>query len=670
MKFLFFLLAILQLSAISANELELDKLRQQAYQELRRQIRQSGDNVAISYIELGIPKYLVGAQIGLRVVGHFDIVECENIPDPITGDPVRSCRPYTQEKLDPKKFKADIIAAAKTVFEIPFIYNLKLPIRGKVNTYGDYALANVGLETVQGFDPRNSEFLSDGVTIDKSFISPHYTLTVQGVFNYAIHSYVRTQWETLKEVDIGQVPEGRTLNGRVEIKRLGPGINQTDVQVEREIQNNRAREFNHVITGDYLVTVKGVFCGCDYIVSQDSVIDTVSQSRLDTIYTVFPEIAPSTKISGRLVAYDKDGELRPVKNTTLKLKPSCDDADQCMNEVEDVTTDSDGHFEFTDVPKGGYAIIYKDLKLKEILNCDAQNTGLDYGDLIVTLPLRYDIEMEHHGKSALKHLQIKWEDVLVRPLSDTTPLATMTVTNPDVDPGVDPVDDEGNPLTVPYRIHFPQYPTYDKTIFGVFLADYPTEIKIEAPGMQCHLEQSLDAPTGIYLEYGDLPSYPYARPMGHHLELDVSLMCNHRYQEMFQFMTGHRDPGLVNHYADPKPLSQETINRLSRCEDFELQYKNRPGEDLTIRFHCKGLDTDDSEPCDDFSEDCGEDRDRSEEPCDEFSQDCGSTNNNHSEDGDNNNPLPPGGLGDASNDNGAIGEIGNIIGGLFDGLFN
>jgi hypothetical protein len=350
-----------------------------------------------------------------------------------------------------------------------------------------------------------------------------------------------------------------------------------------------------------------------------------------------------------------------------------------MNEVEDVVTDSDGRFEFKSVPKGGYTILYKNkYALKKVLNCEAAVTAMDVGDLILSIPYRYEVEMIHKGgrRSGLKLIDVKWPEIIIRPLGDNVPLAILIAS--DDDPGEGrPVDQDGNPLTVPYKVKFPGYPQYDRIFYGVDLGEStPTEISIaNSYGLNCHIEQSADAPNGIYLDYGELPgsAIPFPRPLAHHFEIDLAIKCGPM-QELFQFKTGHKLAESPNHYSSLLKTPDDMLDHWRKCEDFDKEFSNSEGGKLTLKFTCLGpenLDSPADPPggCDEFEEDCGDDDDGGsvDNPpggCDEFEEDCGGDDDGGSAGNPPGGGMPPGGFPGGGFPGGGLGD--GAIGSIWD----
>ena len=95
------------------------------------------------------------------------------------------------------------------------------------------------------------------------------------------------------------------------------------------------------------------------------------------------------------------GEKRtPLKNAKVKLYPNCLDADDCMYEVEETTTDKEGKFTFKDVSKGVYFLSHEGKNIGTVTNCNFTSTKADVGEFEVKKPVcKWDIEVSGTSSS-------------------------------------------------------------------------------------------------------------------------------------------------------------------------------------------------------------------------------------------------------------------------------
>jgi hypothetical protein len=453
--------------------------------------------------------------------------------------------------------------------------------------------AFIGIDADEGFEKDDSEIQDGRHNIETSVSTENYTAVVHGIINYSVFSYSRTIWEKIPRVDIGTNHNDRKVSGEIVFNRLGPGVGQTDVEAKGTIKDNHSiAPITHIITGDYRVRMDNVFCGCSFPLSDDHVVDTRQTNADDDVSRFkFPKLE-KTEVSGRLVAYNEEGELEPLPNQTVKLIPACAEADDCMRKVEDAVTNIAGVFVFNDVPKGGYKLVHKNKVIKEVSNCVAAQTSMDLGDILISVPYIYDIRMIFDGgsRSRIIHADVIWKDVQVRPV-DNQEMISIYAGGGTED---EPLDTNGEPLMVPFelKIGLP----FKQVLYGIG-NDVP-ELKYvtyRSASFPCRLDSSEDAPNGLYMEYGDYPGVqiPYPRPLGHHLEMNVYFICGRGegMQESVGFMTGRSNiPDSPDDFNSLEMIPDDMLDLWKRCESFEKNYTNKYGSHFTLMFECKGPD--------------------------------------------------------------------------------
>ncbi len=194
----------------------------------------------------------------------------------------------------------------------------------------------------------------------------------------------------------------RTLtNAQVEYDRKGPFPNQSLIE-STPIENNLFRFKKLLASGEYDVVLKDAFCGCSVTIMEDKLFNpkTGADHKFKDI------VAKNSSVTGRLI----NQKYEPVKYRELKLVPSCSDADQIMYQVATTTTDEDGHYTFSDVPKGGYDIIFQDVIVSSLLSCDFDSTEFENGTTVVEMPQYYNVHVSYHYQG-FGYFEILWPNI-------------------------------------------------------------------------------------------------------------------------------------------------------------------------------------------------------------------------------------------------------------------
>ncbi|MDO6420355.1 hypothetical protein Q4508_17505 [Amphritea sp. 2_MG-2023] len=507
---------------------EVKELKEIALVEIGAAVSKAGDAVALSYLNDNMAKYLTGGEVGFVFQGKYSIDKCEKVRNP--NPPYHTahlCTKVLNQDFPYSNFRSEVEQAGTELFKIPFKYSLKTSIRSKISPNVKGFRAYIGTTKDEPYDPINSELIGDRIPINKNVQRGKYYLNINGTVHFTIYSYIRTKLETLHEIKVTS-SDNRVTSGELTLDRLGPGVGQTDINIVLPIiENKGVDEITDIITGDYLVKLSNAFCGCSYILNDDHVVDTYKGEGSNKAIFQLPELVEAT-VEGRLVARNLSGELFPVENTELMLKPACEDADECMGQVEKVKTDSDGHFEFKDVPKGGYEIFHRDLKLKSVLNCEAASTAMDVGDIEIELDPIYTVDVRYSSPNHLflSAAHVQWKHVTIDPVENDKWVLFAGQFGDDQFP----IDTEGYPITVPFKTAYPGAP-YSEIIWGeaMFLDDVVnSELKSITTGPYTTNGCSLYEEPWLSLIYRDKPQKipPFKSiPRGHHLELSVPIEC-------------------------------------------------------------------------------------------------------------------------------------------------
>ena len=457
------------------------------------------------YSSFVFEKYITGADFNLKNVVKVIYFKVE-LGD--KGIPVN--QKLGEEILNVSNFEGQIKGHLNSIASKHFKYNLERSLTSRVS----------GKTTVTGEVATNKTDAKDDKILfnsTKSYKWKKHSLDGERFFTILVNStltsntFIRTDQEQIKKIEF-QVPNERQINGaELTYKRLGPGFNQTDIEQSVLINANKNDDaLKDVVTGDYQTSLDNVFCGCNYGNIEDKVIDTRSSKKYDEHIFILKEMVLTT-VTGQ-VFEDKEFTT-PLKNAELTLKPSCEDADNCMFEVENVKTDSEGVFEFKNVPKGGYTLYYKDQEVGEVKNCNFQETELDAGEFYIAS--KYDIVVTYTAPSFAKS-QLLWANTTIRfpeegkPVQKFDMIAFRNSGNYDAPTGTD-----GKPFTIPYATVIPgiglqtlygwpeNESTIPEVIFVASLGGYKVfnkfRIALEEDALNtCNISQDNNGP--IYLD--------------------------------------------------------------------------------------------------------------------------------------------------------------------------
>lgn len=575
---------------------QVAELKQKALDEIAAAVAKAGNAVAISYLEDNTAKYLTGGELGLVFQGRYTIDKCEKVLSP--NPPYHYdhiCTEVFSEEFPYNYFRGESQHAATELFALPFTYSLKTSIRTKVSPNGKGLRSYIGTTEDEPHDPINSELIGDRIPIKKFAQRGKFFLNIDGTAHFTIYSYIRTKFETLKEVSILSSND-RVTSGELTLSRLGPGIDQTDIKITLPIEGNKSTQaITDIITGDYFAKLSNAFCGCPYTLSEDHVIDTYKGEGSDKATFNLPELVDAT-VKGRLVAKNLAGEFIPVKNTELMLKPACKEADECMGQVEKVKTDSDGEFEFEEVPKGGYEIFHRKLNLKSVLNCEAATTQMDVGEVEIELDPIYTVDVRYSSPNHffLSAAHVQWKHVTIDPVeNDEWVLFAGKF-------GLDgfPEDTESYPITVPFKTAYPNAP-YSEIIWGEAMLmndEINSELKSIKTGPYTTNGCKVYEDPWLSLNYRNkseaIPPFG-SIPKGHHLELRVPIEC---YFKMIDLPPGVNG-GMPHHPAAPTNKSAESTfwvnpnTPLDYGESHFSQFKLTVIPDAVIKALTEGKDT-------------------------------------------------------------------------------
>ncbi len=402
--------------------------------------------LADEYSSFVFEKYITGADFNLKNVVKVIYFKVE-LGD--KGIPVN--KKLGEEILDVSDFEGQIKGHLKNIASKHFKYNLERPLTSRVS----------GKTTVTGEVATNKTDAKDDKILfnsTKSYKWKKHSLDGERFFTILVNStltsntFIRTEKEEIKNIELS-VPSDRQINGgKLTYKRLGPGYNQTDIKKSVLINENKNDgALKEVVTGDYQTSLDNIFCGCSYGNLEDVVIDTRSSGKKTEEHAFTLKEMVLTTVTGQ-VFEDKEFTT-PLKNAELTLKPSCEDADNCMFEVENVKTDNEGVFEFKNVPKGGYTLHYHQEELGVVKNCNFQETELDAGEFYIAS--KYDIVVTYTAPSFAK-AQLLWANTTIRFPEEGEPIQKFDMiafrNSGDYD---NPIGTDGKPLTIPYATVIP-----------------------------------------------------------------------------------------------------------------------------------------------------------------------------------------------------------------------
>ncbi len=594
MRLLSLLLLCISLNSFATDQQDADrikKMREVATKATTLIMEEFANIFNISYSEFVMDKYLVGAELYYKVGITVNYLRCSPNEEEPTLPP--TCIEILRENLS---FKDEPIATQmqkdlSTIISSHFKYNLKKP--ANINIYSHTgAFLKIGLPKEEMSDGESVFDRKESKKWSKISEDGQYRVTVDlFVHFFATPSVIRFMKETIETDKITIQPSNERIIHDAEISydRLGPGLNQTDISESAKIDNNKnTSPLENVVTGDYEVKLKNAFCGCEFTLSNDQVLDTRS-SDAQKAHSFQLNGLIETTVKG--IAVSSDNQSRPLENKELHLKAKCDKTDECMKKDFVTISDEKGHFEFKDVPKGVYHLTYEGKKIAIVKNC-TQNVAIeDIGEVKIKLIMLYDLFLDFNSPGY--QVKLVWpNNSLTMIRDDFSNVNNYNLVSEDQYN----IDD----FVIPYKISGPLVPPQadeaKRIYWGVSkrLDMRPELISCKVKGMPyCALEQDEDSAHLLDFFYQEIPTASADGNLqkGYYIQLQAVLNVGASADESTQFpwitLDALNSSSGLDHFLTKTPLDQSFIDAISKGETQTLNYANQFGGSLKLEFKFK-----------------------------------------------------------------------------------